>query len=120
MSIPNTRLTERLRVLWECTEGGESWEDWYARQCAGGTPNGRALAALLFDRARNYWPDYFSPADTPALVAWGDMFDRFCPFATPEVVEMAVDNVHARGIKNPGGPAYFLEAARAIIKAGDA
>lgn len=116
MHIPNTPLTENLRTLWKCTENGEAWEDWYARHCDGGTPNGRALAALLFDRARRYWPDYFSPADVPALAVWGDLIDERIPFATPDVIEQAVDDVAALGVR-PCGPAHFLHAAKRILEA---
>lgn len=116
MQIPDTWLTERLRVLWTCTEGGEPWEDWYARQCEGGSVNGRALAAVLFDRARRYWPDYFSPADGPAVAVWGDLIDSTIPLATPTVIEQAADDVAALGLP-PSGPFYFIRAAERIMGA---
>lgn len=116
VSIPDTRLTRDLRTLWECIEAGETWEQWYARHCEGGTPNGRAIAALLFDRALTYWPDYFRPTDIPAVVVWGDMFDTYIPTVTPDVIEQAVDAVAASGVR-PGGPAQFLRAAERIMEA---
>lgn len=113
--IPDTRLTQTLRTLWECTDGHEPWEDWYARQCVGGTENGRAVAAVLFDRARLYWPDFHSPADMPALVVWGDLIDRFHPFITPDVITKAVDVVAAQGVSNPV-PGHFTQAAERIMQ----
>ncbi|GJJ22308.1 hypothetical protein [Mycolicibacterium mageritense] len=113
--IPNTRLTETLRNLWACTEGCEPWEEWYARQCEGGTANGRAIAAILFDRARLYWPDFFSPADGPALAVWGDIIDRWHPFTTPAVIEQAVDAVYAAGVVHPV-PGHFTQAAERIMR----
>jgi hypothetical protein len=116
VSIPDTRLTRNLRVLWECTEMGETWEQWYARHCEGASTNGRAIAALLFDRALTYWPDFFTPSDTPAVVVWGEMVDAYIPTVTPDVIEQAVDAVAASGVR-PHGPAYFLRAAEKILEA---
>ena len=116
MHIPDTDLTERLRVLWRCVDTGESWEDWYARACTGGSPNGRAVAALLFDRARRYWPDFFSPADAPAVAVWGDIIDRWHPLITPEVIEQAVDDVWLTGVEHPV-PGHFTQAAERIMRA---
>lgn len=113
--IPTTNLTARLRALWKCTDTGESWEDWYARQSEGGSPNGRAVAAILFDRALRYWPDFFSPADQPALAAWADLIDRCHPFITPDVIEQAVDTVAAQGVPHPV-PGHFTQAAEKIMQ----
>lgn len=112
--IPETPLTRNLRVLWSCTDGSESWESWYARHSRGGTPNGRALAAVLFDRARLYWPDFYSPADGPAVAAWAEIIEPANPFITPSVIERAVDEVHASGIADPG-PGHFLHVAELIL-----
>ncbi|MDP7729526.1 hypothetical protein [Mycobacterium sp. TY813] len=114
--IPNTPLTQRLRVIWSCTERSEPWEQWYARHCQGGTTNGRAVAAVLFDRALRYWPEFLTPADEPALAVWGDILDRWHPFITPDVIERAVDQVHADGIEHPV-PGHFTHAAERIMEA---
>jgi hypothetical protein len=126
--IPNTRLTATLRVLWraQCDEYGwefATFEEYYYRCVREGfglgtpaTTNGRALAALLFDRALTYWPDFVSPADLPAVAVWGELLDTRVPFATPGVIEQAVDAVAASGV-SPCGPANFLRAATRIMEA---
>jgi len=113
-AIPNTPLTQRLRSIWSCADGHEPWEQWYARHCQGGTANGRAVAAVLFDRARRYWPDFYSPADLPAVAAWADLIDRCLPLVTPEVIEQAVDDVHA--VCAYPCPAHFLRAAQQLME----
>lgn len=126
MNIPDTPLTENLRHLWQVmqdlADGGdgkrESFEDFYAStsELGGiGSPNGRALAAVLFYRGCQYWPDFFRPTDTLAVNTWGSAIDRRIPFATPDVIERAVDRVAFTGA-HPGGPASFLDAADQIMK----
>lgn len=117
--IPDTHLTKSLRALWtvlcdipEATP--PTWEEWYADQCIGGTPNGRAVAAVLFDRAGRYWPNFLTPADQPALAVWADLIDRWHPFITPEVIEQAVDAVAAQGVQHPV-PGHFTQAAEQIM-----
>lgn len=119
---PATRLTSNLRAIWEALNllGADvpPWEQWYAGRCQqpGGTANGCAIAAVIFDRARRlYWPEYFSPADTPAVHAWGELIDRRIPLVTPDVAEQAVDAVHAAGITQPGF-SDFAEAAENLMR----
>lgn len=118
--IPDTRYTQQMRLAWEliCDLGGDpynedAWAAYYAENSIGGTPNGRAVAALLFYRALNYWPDYFTPADGPPVAAWADMLDMY-PFITPDVIEAAVDAVHAKGIREPQ-PKDFIDAANEVL-----
>ncbi|MCV7424367.1 hypothetical protein H7K45_27860 [Mycobacterium yunnanensis] len=118
--IPDTELTQKLRAIWEglnsLTDDAPTWEQWYAEHAVGGTPNGRALAAILFDRACTYWPDYFRPTDSPAVAVWGELIDNNLPFATPEVIEQAVDHVAETSDQPPGGPAPFIRAVRHIME----
>lgn len=78
------------------------------------TENGLAVAAAIFQRARDYWPHFHDPTDRSALAIWAEMFDTFQPFVTPQVAERAVDAVHAAGITNPS-VGVFLNAARFIL-----
>jgi hypothetical protein len=115
--IPDTQLTDKLRACWQVLqefgcEPAQSFEDYYREQSAGGTDNGRSLAALLFYRAREYWPDYFCPADLPAVALWGSMLDQY-PILTPDVIELAVDKVHEAGLVQPQ-PANFIWMARQL------
>lgn len=116
--IPDTALTARLRNIWEVTREIDPdtppFPQWYTKSCQGGTPNSRAVVAVLFDRARRYWPGFFSPADQPALAVWGDIIDRWHPFITPDVIEEAVDAVHAAGVVHPV-PGHFTHAAEKIM-----
>lgn len=118
-TIPDTELTRRLRTIWAGLQTldphTEPWEQWYAKQSRGGTTNGRAVAAILFDRAQRYWPEFFSPADAPAVATWGQMIDEHAPFATPDIIEQAVDDVAALGLDN-GSPFWFLRAAERIMQ----
>lgn len=127
LDIPNTVLTERLREIWrvrcelDC-EPYQTFEEFYLRSCEGwhlGTPatvNARALAAILFDRARTHWPDYYSPADLPAVAVWGELLDRDVPTATPDVINRAVDRVATAHYEPPHGPYYFLRAIKAELQ----
>jgi hypothetical protein len=115
--IPQSGLTDNLRSIWEVLQGlrepgeeAQTFEEYYREQSAGGSSNGRALATLLFYRARQYWPDYFSPADLPAVAAWAGILDWY-PLITPDIIEAAVDHVHDAGIREPQ-PANFLRIAR--------
>lgn len=130
IDIPNTRLTDNLRAIWKirCQLDGshpETFEEFYLQSCQGfrDTPpsiNGRAMAALLFDRARIHWPDFFSPADIPAVTIWGSLLDDVAPLATPEIINRAVDQVAAAHQEPPNGPYYFLRAIeREIQQEGD-
>ena len=116
--IPNTQLTDKLRCIWQVLqdlgEPVEPFEDYYRRQCEGGSENGRALAAILFYRAREYWPDYFSPADLPAVATWASLLDNY-PFFTPDVIEAAVDAVWAAKVHHPQ-PAVFIRVARQMTE----
>ncbi|UCZ58675.1 hypothetical protein [Mycolicibacterium phocaicum] len=115
---PNTRLTKILRGLWECTDEREPWPDWYARQCRGdSSTNGRAIAAVLSDHVHShgYWPQMYKPADIPAIVVWGDLFDRSLPTATPEIICRAADVVHLAGIKHPV-PYEIIQAALMVMR----
>ena len=56
------------------------------------TPNGRAVAAVVFYRARDYWPDFFDITDESPLAIWANVFDRH-PLITPAIAERAVDAV---------------------------
>lgn len=71
----------------------------------------------LFDRALRYWPDFFSPADAPAVCVWGELIDKRIPLVTPDVIEQAVDDVALMKV-HPGGPAPFLRAAERIMESG--
>lgn len=117
--IPRTPLTDKLRAIWEVMQSldgpRESFEEYYHRHCAGGTPNGRALASVLFYRALNYWPDYFRPTDAPAVAVWAELLDRY-PLFTPDVIEAAVDAIHAAGEEHPV-PAVVIRVARQMTEA---
>lgn len=79
------------------------------------TPNGRAVAATIFYRAGDYWPDFFDLSDQAVLAVWADMFDTYQPFVTPDIAEQAVDEVHSSGIAEPN-IGCFLRAAATILK----
>lgn len=98
-AIPDTEFTRQLHTLWSCTDGTETWEAWYARQSRGGTTNGRINAAILFDHAHFYWPDFFTAADAPAVAIWATVLDNVAPLATPEAVIKAVDAVFSVGVE---------------------
>jgi hypothetical protein len=113
--IPDTRLTESLRSLFELRDpphDDEAWHRWYAEQSAGGTLRGRTLVTALFIRALDYWPEYFTPQDGPAVAAWAGMFEVY-PRFNSSIIIRAVDMVHEQGIKEPQ-PYNFLCAARRI------
>ncbi|BBY78930.1 hypothetical protein H7I53_18040 [Mycolicibacterium pulveris] len=83
------------------------------------TQNGRAVAAVIFYRAGDYWSDFFDMSDPTALAIWASMFDQYQPFVTPEVAEKAVDAVHAAGVEHPA-ISHFLQAAERITQEGGA
>lgn len=80
------------------------------------TPNGRAVAAIIFYRAGDYWPGFFDLADQSALAAWAQMFDEYQPFVTPAIAERAVDAV-AASVAEPA-ICDFLQAAAKILQEG--
>ena len=98
---PNTPFTAQMRFLWECLPDAErpAFHDW----CAGfhrnaplkPTSNGIALAAVAFDRALDYWPDFFRPTDVLPVRMWAEVLDWHAPTATPEIVATAVDSIAA-------------------------
>ena len=98
-TIPNTPCTARMRGIWYFSDTGQSFEDWYIECCQidNPSPNGRALAAIAFDRACTHWPDFHRPTDTTAINAWGAIIDEHLPLATPDSIVAAVDSVAARG-----------------------
>lgn len=119
---PDTPMTESLRSLWEALPSNNRppFEAWYAdsRHLYGpSTPNAQALAAVLFDRALMYWPNFFRPTDSPAVWAWAELIDDMIPLATPDDITAAVDAVAARG-DGHGGPADFLHTARDLMTGG--
>ena len=98
---PDTPFTAQMRSLWECIPEDErpTFHDWYANLCRitpiSPTPNGIALAAVAFDRALIYWPDFFRPSDIYPVRTWAEILDETVPTATPDMVTAAVDTIAA-------------------------
>jgi hypothetical protein len=80
------------------------------------TRNGRAVAAAIFCRAQDYWPNFFDLDDRSALATWAQMFDDYCPFLTPEVAVRVVDALAAAGAPMPE-VGEFLQSAERIMEA---
>lgn len=80
------------------------------------TANGRAVAAVVFYRARDHWPDFYDISDETPMTIWAEMFDSF-PFITPAIAERAVDAV-AAAAGNPQ-PGDFIQAANELIIASE-
>lgn len=110
---PNTPLTATLRSLWSAAPSGLSFKDWYLKQCQRDNPttNGRALAAIAFDRANTYWPDFHRPTDTYAVGVWAELIDEVIPTATPDMIVSAVDSIAESG--KTMQIAYLLSAVKA-------
>lgn len=73
------------------------------------TANGRAVAAVVFYRTRDYWPEFDDITDEAPLMSWAEIFDSY-PLITPDIAEKAVDHVAALGIQHPL-PGHFINAA---------
>jgi hypothetical protein len=72
----------------------------YAELSSGGSTAARATAALTSYRAREYWPDFFSVADRPALAACAELFDEH-PWLTPNLAERAIERMRSRATITP-------------------
>lgn len=82
----------------------------YAELSCGGSAAGRATAALASYRAREYWPDFFSVANRPALAACALLFDEH-PWLTSTLAERAIETLRRRvGI----APQDIVAAARSL------
>jgi hypothetical protein len=90
--------------------GDEEADDVYAELSSGGSPAGRAAAARVSYRAREFWPDFFSVANRPALAACAQLFDEY-RWLTPELAERAVDDLLSRAAITPQD---VVEAAQLI------
>jgi len=111
---PDTPFTAQMRSMWAYIPDDQrpTFHDWYVDLCRtiSATPNGIALAAVAFDRALNYWPDFFRPSDVYPVRLWAETLDAAAPTATPDAVTAAVDLIAARG--QDMQIAYLLPALR--------
>lgn len=123
-TIPDTKLTRNLRAIWEILAkleedpdvvyNEDAWVEYYWKHSAGGSLRARTVVVALFDRALQYWPDYFQPNDLPAVSVWADLLDNYEPhLRSTKLILKAVDRVHAQGVKEPQ-PGHFIKAANEI------
>lgn len=75
-------------------------EEVYAELCSGGSAVARATAATASYCAREFWPDFFSIADRPALAACAQLFDQY-PWLTPALAERAIERLQGRTTISP-------------------
>jgi hypothetical protein len=90
--------------------GDAEAEDVYAELCSGGSASGRATAAAVSYRAREYWPEFFCVADRPALAACARLFDHY-PWLHPALAERAIETLRDRQAVTPGD---IIEAAQVL------
>ncbi len=75
--------------------GDDEDENVYAELSSGGSPRGRAVAATVSYRAREYSPDFFTVADRPALASCAQLFDQY-PWLTVSLAVQAVETLRGR------------------------
>ncbi len=80
--------------------GDDEAEQVYVELCSGGSANARAIAGAASYRAREYWPDFFSIANVPALAACARLFDNYF-WLSPTLVERAVEQLRGRRFISP-------------------
>lgn len=90
--------------------GDDEAEEVYAELSHGGSTTARAVAGIASYRAREYWPDFFSIADRPALAACARLFDNY-PWLTPTLAERAVTTLRRRASISPPD---IVEAAQLL------
>jgi hypothetical protein len=88
--------------------GDDAADELHAELSSGGSAAGRAAAAIASYRAREYWPDFFSVDNRPALAACAQLFDEY-PWLTPALVERAIETLRGRATIAPND---VVEAAR--------
>jgi hypothetical protein len=90
--------------------GDDEADDVYAELSSGGSAAGRAAAAIASYRAREYWPDFFSVGNRPALAACAQLFDEY-PWLTSALVVRAIETLRGRATITPND---VVEAAQLL------
>ncbi len=90
--------------------GDDEATEVYAELSSGGSEAARAAAGMASYRAREYWPDFFSIADRPALAACAMVFDDY-PWLTAALVERALETLRGR---RTIAPLDIVEAAQLL------